>query len=96
MKVGFALGVMALLAGCNESPRPTGNIEIGRYRFIQPADGYPGMILDTATGCMEQLHVVGEGQDTVVQKASVDFGSLGKDNACSASGITAIREGAQK
>jgi hypothetical protein len=54
------------------------------------------MILDTATGCVEQLSIRGEDKDAAVEKATVEFGPLGKDRACSASGITAIREGTQK
>jgi hypothetical protein len=85
---------MLALAGCEDSGAPSGaSVEIGRYRFISAANGYPGMVLDTATGCMEQLWAKGEGQDIVVQKAEVDFGAMQKDRACSATGITSVSTG---
>ena len=93
----LVFSLAAILSSCQGSSTPTyGSVEIGRYRYIEPANGYPGMVLDTATGCVEQLFVRGEGKDVVVDKASVEFGPLGKDRACSASGITAIREGVSK
>jgi hypothetical protein len=97
MKIALALFLILALTACEDSSdQSRGSVEIGRYRFIAAADGRPDLILDTATGCLERLSVGKEDQDFVVQKAEVDFGGLGKDRACSASGITAIREGAEK
>ena len=96
MRMTLSLCCIFFLAACERPAPAPGDVEIGRYRFVAATSGYPAMVLDTATGCVEQLWVRGEGKDVVVDKAAVVFGLLGKDNACSASGITAIREGIQK
>ena len=93
MKPPFLLALILVLAGCAKpTPPKQGDVEIGRYKFLPAANGSPSLVLDTATGCVEQLWVT---EGVVVKKASVTFANEA-DQACSASGITAIREGTAK
>jgi len=91
MRIPIILFPLCFISACDESDhgqRPP--VEIGRYHFVSATTDYPPLVLDTATGCIEQITVRGEGKDVVVDKLPVDFGVIGKDGACTATGITGL------
>ena len=100
MRTALVLAAAGGLMGCSDSPsaKPNGAVGIeplaGRYHFISAQQGFPPMILDTATGCLDSLYVSKpQDEDGVVTKLQVDYGSLGDDAACKVVDASLVRTG---